>query len=242
LAALSGTKSQSSTDWDTDTAAHPTRRMATPRPGAAVPAAPPRARWTGCSHVPWQVRAPAPHRVRGSGVPGGEGRRVLACLAATRPRRGRREDGREASAPVQARLRAPPPARRRSAAMVRRPWRRPRDVRMALCRAGWCARLALTPRAQASPSGRWASRSSRACRTAAGAPPPAPARLWGRPGSPWPGPCVRVACGRPRCAPARARRGDALGRLFLPRGLRARPRRGRPRADGCRLGGGRFLN
>ena len=63
-----------------------------------MPAAPARARWTGCSHVPWQVRAPAPHRVRGSGVPGGEGRRVLACLAATRPRRGRREDGREASA------------------------------------------------------------------------------------------------------------------------------------------------
>jgi len=139
-----------------------------------VPAAPARARWTGCSHVvPWQVRAPAPHRVRGSGVPGGEGRRVLACLAATRPRRGRREDGREASAGASP-LARPSPARRRSAAMVRRPWRRPRDVRMALCRTGWCARLALTPRAQASPSGRWASRSSRACRTAAGAPPPAP--------------------------------------------------------------------
>ena len=66
--------------------------------GRPCPPPPARARWTGCSHVPWQVRAPAPYRVRGSGVPGGEGRRVLACLAATRPRRGRREDGREASA------------------------------------------------------------------------------------------------------------------------------------------------
>ena len=100
------------------------------------------------------------------------------------------------------------------------------------------SRLVRRPRLLA---GGQAARAARATRPQVRHPPPN-ARLWGRPGSPWPGPCVRVACGRPRCAPARARRGDALGRLFLPRGLRARPRRGRPRAHGCPLGGGRFLN
>ena len=106
-------------------------------------------------------------------MPGGEGRRVLACLAATRPRRGRREDGREASA---------------GASPLARPFPRPSalgsDGAAALAPAARRAdgivsnRVVCAPRARASRltpcSGRWASRSSRACRTAAGAPPPAP--------------------------------------------------------------------
>ena len=106
-------------------------------------------------------------------MPGGEGRRVLACLAATRPRRGRREDGREASA---------------GASPLARPFPRPSalgsDGAAALAPAARRARgrgpsrVVCAPRARASRltpcSGRWASRPSRACRTAAGAPPPAP--------------------------------------------------------------------
>ena len=98
---------------------------------------------------------------------------MLACLAATRPRRGRREDGREASA---------------GASPLARPFPRPpalgSDGAAALAPAARRARgrgpsrVVCAPRARASRltpcSGRWASRPSRACRTAAGAPPPAP--------------------------------------------------------------------
>ena len=123
----------------------------------------------------------ARRRPTACGGPACPAARGAACSPVWLPRARAAAGARMAARPAraQARLRAPPPARRRSAAMVRRPWRRPRDVRMALCRTGWCARLALTPRAQASPSGRWASRSSRACRTAAGAPLPRPAPVYG---------------------------------------------------------------
>ena len=140
----------------------------------------------------------ARRRPTACGGPACPAARGAACSPVWLPRARAAAGARMAARPAQAqaRLRAPPPARRRSAAMVRRPWRRPRDVRMALCRTGWCARLALTPRAQASPSGRWASRSSRACRTAAGAPPPAP-------------------------RPAMGSSGVTLARPLRPRGVRA---------------------
>ena len=158
----------------------------------------------------------ARRRPTACGGPACPAARGAACSPVWLPRARAAAGARMAARPAQAqaRLRAPPPP-----AGARQRWCGGPGAGRATC--GWhCvepggvrasrSRLVRRPHLLA---GGQAARAARAARPQVRHPPP-PARLWGRPGSPWPGPCVRVACGRPRCAPARARRGDALGRLF----------------------------